>query len=79
MAVPSAMVGRGSAGSRSRKARAMGAQFAGWAAKIRGSRSICRADSNSEKPMPQPSTLEPAPQGTTTLSGAEKPRSSQSS
>jgi len=79
MAVPSAMVGRAASAGRPRAARAMGPQFSGCAAKMRGRRAICPARSNSPKPIWRPSTLDPAPHGTMTLSGARKPRSSHSS
>ena len=58
---------------------AIGAQLAGWAAKILGITPISPARSSSEKPISQPSTFDPAPHGVITLSGARKPRSSHSS
>ena len=83
IAVPSAMVGLISVATGTslpaRNAAAIGAQFAGWAAKMRGMASISPARSSSEKPISQPSTLDPAPHGVMMLSGARKPRSSHSS
>ena len=82
MAVPSAMVGEitvSAASAASMNAAAIGAQLAGWAANIRGRHSICSARSNSEKPISQPSTFDPAPHGVMMLSGGRKPRSSHNS
>ncbi len=83
IAVPSAMVGLISVATGTslpaRNAAAIGPQFAGWAAKMRGIASISPARSNSEKPISQPSTFDPAPHGVMMLSGARKPRSSHSS
>ena len=81
IAVPSAMVGcTGGGVRRPSAAAAIGPQCAGCAAQSRGMRlDHRRPRSSSEKPISQPSTFDPAPHGMMTLSGAAKPRSSQSS
>ena len=59
------------------KAAARGLQFSGWATRIRGIARIAPDAASSVNPRKHPSTRLPDPAGTTTQSGAAKPRSSQ--